>query len=201
MMPNYNYPQYLMGVLQPSNYEENSPRGLLLLAALTSMLTGITEPIEFTFLFVAPLLYVIHSILAGVSYMLMHIFGVGVGMTFSGGLIDLTLFGILQGNAKTNWIWIVIVGLIYAVVYYFLFKLLISKFNFKTPGREADEEETKRSNDTGIISASYWPSVAAYSIIYRPHVLIPPFTTSSDDKYGEQNSTFSIRLKFQYIGS
>ncbi|MBQ9922690.1 MAG: PTS glucose transporter subunit IIA, partial [Clostridia bacterium] len=107
------------------------------------MLTGITEPIEFTFLFVSPILYVIHCILAGLSYMLMHIFNVGVGMTFSGGIIDLTLFGILQGNAKTNWIWIVIVGLVYAVVYYFLFSIMIRKLNLKTPGREADDEETK----------------------------------------------------------
>ena len=75
--------------------------------------------------------------------MLMHIFGVGVGMTFSGGAIDLTLFGILQGNAKTNWIWIVIIGIIYAFVYYFVFHFMITKFNFKTPGREADDEETK----------------------------------------------------------
>ena len=117
--------------------------GLLLSAALTSMLTGITEPIEFTFLFVAPVMYVVHCVYAGLSYMLMHIFGVGVGMTFSGGAIDLTLFGILQGNAKTNWIWIVIVGLVYAVVYYFVFYFLITKFNFKTPGREDDDQETK----------------------------------------------------------
>lgn len=117
--------------------------GLLLSAALTSMLTGITEPIEFTFLFVAPLLYVIHCVLAGLSYMLMHIFNVGVGMTFSGGLIDLTLFGILQGNAKTDWIWIVIWGVVYFVVYYFLFKALITKLNLKTPGRESDFEEPK----------------------------------------------------------
>ncbi|MBQ8515150.1 MAG: PTS transporter subunit EIIC [Ruminococcus sp.] len=117
--------------------------GLLLSAALTSMLTGITEPIEFTFLFVAPAMYVVHCVLAGLSYMLMHIFNVGVGMTFSGGAIDLTLFGILQGNEKTNWIWIVIIGLIYAVVYYFVFYFMITKFNFKTPGREADDEETK----------------------------------------------------------
>ena len=117
--------------------------GLLLSAALTAMLTGITEPIEFTFLFVAPLMYVIHCIYAGLSYMLMHIFNVGVGMTFSGGLIDLTLFGILQGNEKTNWIRIVLVGLVYAVVYYFTFYFLIKKFNYKTPGREADDEETK----------------------------------------------------------
>ncbi len=117
--------------------------GLLLSAALTSMLTGITEPIEFTFLFVAPLLYVIHCVLAGLSYMLTHIFNVGVGMTFSGGLIDLFLFGTLQGNAKTDWINIVIIGIFYFVVYYFLFRFLIRKFNFKTPGREADTEETK----------------------------------------------------------
>ena len=117
--------------------------GLLLSAALTSMLTGITEPLEFTFLFVAPIMYVVHCVLAGLSYMLMHILNVGVGMTFSGGVIDLTLFGILQGNQKTNWIWIVIVGLAYAVVYYFLFYFMIKKFNYKTPGREADDEETK----------------------------------------------------------
>ena len=109
--------------------------GLLLSAALTSMLTGITEPIEFTFLFVAPVLYIIHCVFAGLAYMLMHVFNVGVGMTFSGGLIDMFLFGILQGNKKTSWIWIVIVGIGYFVVYYFLFSFLIKKFNFKTPGR------------------------------------------------------------------
>lgn len=117
--------------------------GLLFSAALTSMLTGITEPLEFTFLFVAPVMYAVHCVLAGLSYMLMHIFNVGVGMTFSGGLIDMTLFGVLQGNAKTHWIWIVIVGLVYAVIYYFLFYFMITKLNLKTPGREADDEETK----------------------------------------------------------
>lgn len=117
--------------------------GLLLSAALTSFLTGITEPLEFTFLFVAPAMYIVHCILAGLSFMLMHIFNVGVGMTFSGGAIDLTLFGILQGNAKTNWIWIIVVGLAYAVIYYFVFAFMIRKFNYKTPGREADDEETK----------------------------------------------------------
>lgn len=117
--------------------------GLLLSAALTSMLTGITEPLEFTFLFVAPVMYAVHCVLAGLSYMLMHIFGVGVGMTFSGGLIDLVLFGVLQGNAKTNWIWIIIVGLVYAVVYYFVFYFMITKMNLRTPGRERDNEETK----------------------------------------------------------
>ena len=116
--------------------------GLLLSAALTSMLTGITEPLEFTFLFVAPLLYGIHCVFAGLAYMLMHVFNVGVGMTFSGGLIDMFLFGILQGNAKTNWIWIVIVGIGYFIVYYFLFGFLIRKLDLKTPGRD-DSEEVK----------------------------------------------------------
>lgn len=123
--------------------KRNIVGGLLISAALTSMLTGITEPIEFTFLFVAPLLYVIHCVFAGLSYMLMHILNVGVGMTFSGGLIDMFLFGILQGNAKTNWLMIVVVGVGYFIVYYFLFSFLIKKMNLKTPGREDESEETK----------------------------------------------------------
>lgn len=114
--------------------------GLLLSAALTSMVTGITEPLEFTFLFVAPLLYGIHCVFAGLAYALMHFFNVGVGMTFSGGLIDLFLFGILQGNAKTNWIWVVIVGVFYFIIYYFLFSFLIKKLNLRTPGRFDDDE-------------------------------------------------------------
>ncbi|MBQ9736984.1 MAG: PTS transporter subunit EIIC [Clostridia bacterium] len=117
--------------------------GLLLSAALTSIITGITEPIEFTFLFVAPVLYVIHSIFAGLAYMIMHILNVGVGMTFSGGVIDLFLFGILQGNAKTHWINVIWVGIIYFVVYYVLFRALIKKYNFVTPGREDDEADTR----------------------------------------------------------
>ena len=117
--------------------------GLLLSAALTSMLTGITEPLEFTFLFVAPVMYAVHCVLAGLSYMIMHMLNVTVGMTFSGGAIDLMLFGILQGNDKTNWIWIVIVGLVYAVVYFFVFYFMIGKFDFKTPGREDSDQETR----------------------------------------------------------
>ena len=116
---------------------------LLVSATLTSMLTGITEPLEFTFLFVAPVMYIVHSILAGLSYMLMHILGVGVGMTFSGGLIDLFLFGILQGVAKTRWPWIVAVGIVYFFIYYAVFKFMIVKFDFKTPGRDEGEGETK----------------------------------------------------------
>ncbi len=117
--------------------------GLLISAALTAMLTGITEPLEFTFLFVAPLMYAVHCVYAGLSYMLMHIFQVGVGMTFSGGVIDLTLFGILQGNTKTHWIWVPIVGAVYFVLYYFTFYFMITKMDLKTPGREDEGEETK----------------------------------------------------------
>ncbi len=117
--------------------------GLLVSAALTSVLTGITEPLEFTFLFVAPLMYAVHCVYAGLSYMLMHILRVGVGMTFSGGLIDLTLFGILQGNAKTHWLWVVAVGVVYFFLYYLTFSLMIKKMNLRTPGREDDGEETK----------------------------------------------------------
>ena len=122
--------------------------GLLLSAALTSMITGIIEPLEFTFLFVAPLLYGIHCVFAGLAYMLMHVFKVGVGMTFSGGLIDMFLFGIMQGNAKTNWIWIVIVGVVYFIVYYLLFSFLINKLDLKTPGRDdSDEVKLYRRSD------------------------------------------------------
>ena len=103
--------------------------GLLLSAALTAFTTGITEPIEFSFLFVAPVLYGIHVVFAGLSFFLMHLFNVGVGMTFSGGVIDFTLFGLLQGMARTNWIWIPIVGVFYFFIYYFGFMFAIKKWN------------------------------------------------------------------------
>lgn len=117
--------------------------GLLLSAALTSMLTGITEPIEFSFLFVAPVLFAVQVILAGSAYMIAHILNIAVGLTFSGGFLDLLLFGILQGNAKTSWLRIIPVGIIYFVLYYVIFTVLIKKLNLKTPGREDDDEETK----------------------------------------------------------
>lgn len=114
--------------------------GLFASAALTTILTGITEPLEFMFLFVAPGLYAIHCLLAGMSFMLMHILKVCVGMTFSGGMIDMFLFGILQGQEKTNWMMFVPVGILYFILYYFLFHFLILKFHIKTPGREEKEE-------------------------------------------------------------
>ena len=117
--------------------------GLLLSAALTCMFTGITEPIEFSFLFVAPMLFAVQVVLAGAAYMIAHILNIAVGLTFSGGLLDLFIFGILQGNAKTSWLRIIPVGIIYFFLYYFIFSFLIKKFNLKTPGREEDDEETK----------------------------------------------------------
>lgn len=121
--------------------------GILMSAALTSFLTGITEPIEFSFLFVAPVLYGIHCILAGLSYMTMQILSVKIGMTFSGGLIDYLLFGVIPN--RTSW-WLVIpVGLVFSVIYYFGFRFAIRKWNLKTPGRESDSEASAKSNTTG----------------------------------------------------
>ncbi len=117
--------------------------GLLLSAALTSMFTGITEPIEFSFLFVAPMLFYVQVILAGAAYMIAHILNIAVGLTFSGGLLDLFIFGILQGQDKTSWMYIIPVGIIYFFLYYFIFTFLIKRFNLKTPGREDDDTATK----------------------------------------------------------
>lgn len=117
--------------------------GLLLSASLACMMTGITEPLEFSFLFVAPALFVVQVILAGTAYMVAHMLNIAVGLTFSGGFLDFFLFGILQGNEKTSWMLVIPVGIIYFVLYYVIFKFLIKKFDFKTPGREDDDAETK----------------------------------------------------------
>ena len=107
------------------------------------MFTGITEPLEFSFLFVAPALFVVQVILAGAAYMIAHMLNIAVGLTFSGGFLDLFLFGILQGNEKTSWLRIIPVGIIYFILYYVIFTFMIKKFDFKTPGREDDDTETK----------------------------------------------------------
>ncbi|MCM3039897.1 glucose-specific PTS transporter subunit IIBC [Paenibacillus motobuensis] len=111
--------------------------GIMGSAALTSFLTGITEPLEFSFLFVAPILFAVHTIFAGLSFMTMHLLGVKIGMTFSGGLIDYLIFGVIPN--RTPWWYVIIVGLILAVIYYFGFRFVIRKFNLKTPGREDPE--------------------------------------------------------------
>lgn len=145
------FPFYLFGIpgAALAIYHTAKPQnrklvlGLLLSATLTAVLTGITEPIEFSFLFAAPLLYVLHCLLAGLSFMLSHMFNVGVGQTFSGSLIDFVLFGVMQGNAKTNWLNAILIGIPLFPIYYFSFRFLIVRFNFKTPGREDDGQATK----------------------------------------------------------
>lgn len=123
--------------------------GLMLSAALTSFLTGITEPLEFSFLFVAPALYVVHAIFDGFAFMLAHIFQITIGQTFSGGFIDFVLFGILQGQEKTNWIYVIPIGIIWFFLYYFTFSFLIKRFNFKTPGREDEKAGKPAVNQSG----------------------------------------------------
>lgn len=115
--------------------------GLMLTAALTSFMTGITEPLEFSFLFVAPVLYVVHAVLDGLAFMLAHIFSITIGQTFSGGFIDYILFGVLQGQAKTNFLYVLLIGVPWAFLYFGLFTFLIKKFNLKTPGRDGKMDE------------------------------------------------------------
>ena len=122
---------------------------LMLSAALTAFVTGITEPLEFAFMFCAPLLYGVHIVLTGVAFMLTHILQITVGQTFSGGLIDFLLFGVLQGNAKTNWMLMLPLGAVMFCLYYFSFRFLINWRQLKTPGREDDAQETPDVTVTG----------------------------------------------------
>lgn len=123
--------------------------GLFFSVALTSFVTGITEPLEFLFLFVSPLLYLWHAFLDGLAFMISDIININIGNTFSGGIIDFTLFGILQTNAQTNWIKVIILGAIWFVIYYTSFKFFILKFNIMTPGRDINETEiTVTSKDS-----------------------------------------------------
>lgn len=131
-------------------------KGMLLAAGLTSFFTGITEPIEFAFFFISPLLWLFHAFMAGLSFLINTLLGVCIGNA-GGGLIDLMLFGVLRG-LQTKWILNVIIGLIYAVIYFFVFKWAIVKFNIKTPGREdesdaVDETEEVTELGTAIMDA------------------------------------------------
>jgi hypothetical protein len=122
--------------------------GLMGSAALTSFLTGITEPLEFSFLFVAPLLFFIHAVLDGLSFLTLYLLDVHLGYTFSGGFIDYVLLGVLPN--KTQW-WLVIpVGLVYAVIYYFVFRFLIVKLKYKTPGREDKQSQAVTASATEL---------------------------------------------------
>lgn len=164
------FPFYLFGIpgAALAIYHTAKPQnrtlvlGLLLSATLTAVLTGITEPIEFSFLFAAPLLYVLHCLLAGLSFMLCHLFNVGVGQTFSGSLIDFILFGVMQGNGKTHWINAILIGIPLFPIYYFSFRFMIVRFNFKTPGREDEGQETKlyTRKDVDAAKANKQPDVS-----------------------------------------
>ena len=135
--------------------------GLLLSAALACMFTGITEPLEFSFLFVAPALFAVQVILAGSAYMIAHMLNVAVGLTFSGGFLDLFLFGILQGNEKTSWLRIIPVGIIYFILYYVIFTFLIKKFDFKTPGREDEEADFAEVDKNAKLANNDFTAIAA----------------------------------------
>lgn len=133
-------------------YEKNKKlvAGLLLTGALTSLLTGITEPIEFMFLFVAPLLFVVHCIFAGLSFMIMQLLNVKIAVTFSGGLIDFILFGVIPN--RTNWWWVLIVGMVFFIIYYLGFRFIIRKLDLKTPGREDEEEDINIDISDGTLA-------------------------------------------------
>lgn len=132
----FGIPGAALAIYHTGMKEKKQVAGLLISATLTAVLTGITEPLEFSFLFAAPLLYAIHCLYSGLSFMLAHLLNVAVGQTFSGSLIDFILFGIMQGNEKTNWLNVVWIGMFLFPLYYFTFKAVILKFNFATPGRE-----------------------------------------------------------------
>lgn len=140
----FGLPGAALAMYKCAKPEKKKQAGSLLLSAtLACMFTGITEPLEFSFLFVAPALFAVQVVLAGSAYMIAHILNIAVGLTFSGGLLDFFLFGILQGNEKTSWMLVIPVGIVYFLLYYFIFSFLIKKFDFKTPGRENDDTETK----------------------------------------------------------
>ncbi len=140
----FGLPGAALAMYKCAKPEKKKQAGSLLISAtLACMFTGITEPLEFSFLFVAPALFAVQVVLAGSAYMIAHILNIAVGLTFSGGLLDFFLFGILQGNEKTSWLLVIPVGIVYFLLYYFIFSFFIKKFDLKTPGREDDDTETK----------------------------------------------------------
>ena len=140
----FGLPGAALAMYKCAKPEKKKQAGSLLLSAtLACMFTGITEPLEFSFLFVAPALFAVQVVLAGSAYMIAHILNIAVGLTFSGGLLDFFLFGILQGNEKTSWMLVIPVGIVYFLLYYFIFSFFIKKFDLKPPGREDDDTKTK----------------------------------------------------------
>lgn len=137
--------------------------GLFFSVALTSFVTGITEPLEFMFLFVSPLLYVWHALLDGLSFLVADIVNLNIGNTFSGGFIDYLLFGVLQGQAKTHYLYLLIIGPIWSALYYFSFKFFIMKFNIMTPGRNPEEDE---DNEVKIVNKNSLNDEAQLIVMY-----------------------------------
>ncbi|MFG6117490.1 glucose-specific PTS transporter subunit IIBC [Halobacillus sp. MO56] len=154
--------------------------GIMASAALTSFLTGITEPIEFSFLFVAPLLFGIHAIFAGLSFMTMSLLDVKIGQTFSGGLIDFILFGILPN--RTDWWWVIIVGLVFSVIYYFGFRWAILKFNLATPGREDEEVDADEDSEIGDLPYEILSAMGGQENIAHLDACITRLRVSVNDK-------------------
>lgn len=122
--------------------------GIMISAALTSFLTGITEPIEFAFLFVAPVLYLIHACLAATTQFLANTLGMHMGFTFSQGAIDFLMFNLIGNKATHAW-YVFFLGPIYAVIYYGVFRFVITRFDLKTPGREDDTVEAITASAAG----------------------------------------------------
>ncbi|MGB6408144.1 MAG: glucose-specific PTS transporter subunit IIBC [Planococcus donghaensis] len=154
--------------------------GIMASGALTSFLTGITEPLEFTFLFVAPVLFGVHAIFAGLSFMTMHLLNVKIGMTFSGGLIDFLLFGVMPG--RTEWFWVIVVGLVFSVIYYFGFRFAIQKFNLMTPGREIDEEGDEETEEIGDLPYEILAAMGGQENITHLDACITRLRVSVEDK-------------------
>ncbi|MCA1010014.1 glucose-specific PTS transporter subunit IIBC [Halobacillus halophilus] len=154
--------------------------GIMASAALTSFLTGITEPIEFSFLFVAPVLFGIHAVFAGLSFMTMEILGVKIGQTFSGGLIDFILFGVLPN--RTDWWWVIIVGLIFSVIYYFGFRWAILKFNLATPGREDEADDEEDQGEVGDLPYEILQAMGGQENISHLDACITRLRVSVNDK-------------------
>lgn len=144
----FGLPGAALAMYQTARPERKKQAGSLLLSAsLASMLTGITEPLEFSFLFTAPVLFGVQVVLAGSAYMVAHLLNIAVGLTFSGGLIDLILFGVLPGNQKTGWLLLIPAGIVYFLLYYGIFSVLIVKLDLKTPGRESSETQLYTKKD------------------------------------------------------
>jgi PTS system maltose and glucose-specific IIC component len=127
-------------------------KGLLISGVVACVVGGTTEPLEFLFLFVAPVLYVIHALLTGLGFTVMAVLGVTIGNT-DGNIIDFVVFGILHGLA-TKWYLVPVVAIIWFVTYYAIFRFAITRFNLKTPGRDIETASSVEKAMTGTIGKS-----------------------------------------------